>query len=189
MRLRILTTAALLAGSGAGVLDAQAAAPAQANPTAAPAARPADVESIDAIMAAVYDVISGPAGQARDWDRFRSLFVPGARLMPTGRRQDGTGVLRVWSPEEYVTAAGAGLERNGFYERELGRKMERYGNIVHLMSAYDSKRTPEDAAPFARGINSFQLWFDGKRWWVVSIYWEAETPANPIPPEYLAGRP
>jgi len=150
-----------------------------------PAARPADVESIDAIMRAVYDVISGPAGQARDWNRFRSLLAPGARLIPTGKRADGAGVLRVWTAEEYIANAGVQLERSGFFEREIGRKMERYGNVVHLMSAYDSKRALSDPAPFARGVNSFQLFFDGTRWWVVTIYWEAETPGNPIPPALL----
>ncbi len=160
---------------------AQPAAPAVAQP----AARPADVESIDGIMRAIYDVISGPAGQKRDWDRFRSLMAPGARLIPTGRRADGTGGMRVWTAEEYIQAAGPSLETNGFFEREIGRKLERYGNVVHLMSAYDSKRTLNDPAPFARGVNSFQLFFDGKRWWVVTIFWEQETPANPIPAALL----
>lgn len=164
----------------------QAATPTATRPT--PAARPADVESIDAIMRAVYDVISGPAGQPRDWDRFRSLMAPGARLIPTGKQPDGRGILRVWSPEEYIATAGPQLERSGFFERELGRKLERYGNVVHLMSAYDSKRALSDAAPFARGVNSFQLFFDGTRWWVVTIYWEAETPGNPIPAALLAPR-
>lgn len=151
----------------------------------APAARPADVESIDAIMRAIYDVISGPAGQPRDWNRFRSLLAPGARLIPTGKGPDGKGSLRVWTPEEYIAAAGPNLERDGFFEREIGRKLERYGNVVHLMSAYDSKRTLSDPAPFARGVNSFQLFYDGTRWYVVTIYWEAETPGNPIPAALL----
>lgn len=150
-----------------------------------PAARPADVNSIDAIVAAVYDAISGPAGQKRDWDRFRSLFAPGARLIPTGRDQSGSPRMRVWTPEEYVQQAGANLERDGFFEREIGRVTERFGNVVHLMSAYDSKRKLEDPAPFARGVNSFQLWWDGTRWWVVSIFWQGETPNNPIPAKYL----
>ncbi len=146
-----------------------------------PPARPEDVESIDAIMKAIYDVISGPAGQKRDWDRFRSLMAPGARLIPTGRRADGSGGMRVWTADEYVQQAGASLERDGFFEREIGRKLERYGNVVHLMSAYDSRRKADDEKPFTRGVNSFQLWFDGKRWWVVTIFWEAESAANPIP--------
>jgi len=176
-------------GTGARTTVAQQApapaAPPAAPPAAQPAARPEDVESIDAIMRAIYDVISGPAGQKRDWDRFRSLMAPGARLIPTGRRADGTGGMRVWTAEEYIQAAGPQLETSGFFEREIGRKLERYGNVVHLMSAYDSKRTLSDSAPFARGVNSFQLFFDGKRWWVVTIFWEQETPANPIPASLL----
>jgi len=180
---------ALLLGisTAPSLVAAQTPAPAVATPVARPAADPKDVESIDAIMAAVYASISGPAGQPRQWDRFRSLMAPGARLVPTGRTATGEGRLRNWSVEEYIAAAGPGLESGGFFERELGRKMERYGNVVHLMSAYDSKRTLADAQPFARGVNSFQLWFDGSRWYVVSIFWEAETAANPIPAELLSG--
>jgi hypothetical protein len=154
----------------------------------APAARPGDVESIDAIMHAIYDVISGPAGQPRDWNRLRSLLAPGARLIPTGKGPDGKGVLRAWNVEEYIANSGPGLERMGFFEREIGRKLERYGNVVHLMSAYDSRRALSDPAPFARGVNSFQLFFDGTRWYVVTIYWEAETPGNPIPASLLNGK-
>lgn len=185
----MLRTFALLALVAAAPLTAQTpATPAPTAPAApAPVADPKDVESIDAIMAAVYDVISGPAGQRRNWDRFRSLMAPNARLVPTGRGAEGQGVLRNWSVEEYITRGGPSLERDGFYERELGRKMERYGNVVHLMSAYDSRRTPTDAQPFQRGVNSFQLWFSGTRWYVVSIFWEPETAANPIPAELLSG--
>lgn len=155
-------------------------------PTASqPAARPADVESVDAILRALYESISGPKDQERDWPRFRSLLVPGARLMPTGRTAQGEGRIRIWNAEEYIAAAGPGLMRNGFFEREIGRTMERYGNIVHVMSAYDSKYLPSDPQPFARGINSIQLWNDGTRWWVVSIFWEAETQTNPIPATML----
>jgi len=154
-------------------------------PSATPAADPADVASVDAIISALYEVISGPAGQRRNWDRFRSLLIPEARLIPTGRTATGEGRMRIFTTEQYIEIAGAGLERDGFFEREIGRTMERYGNIVHLMSAYDSKRTAEDPTPFARGINSIQLWFDGARWWVVTVFWEAESPANPIPAEYL----
>lgn len=164
---------------------ASAAMPVPVAPTAIPVARPGDVESIDAIMFAVYDVISGPAGKLRDWDRFRSLFVPDAHLVPSGKRPDGSGTIRTLTVDDYVRNIGPQLERGGFFERELGRKLERFGNVVHLMSAYDSKRTLADSAPFARGVNSFQLWNDGTRWYVVTIYWEAETPENRIPAEWI----
>jgi hypothetical protein len=156
-----------------------------AQETQAPAARPQDVASIDAIMAAVYDVISGPKGQKRDWDRFYSLFAPGARLIPTGRTPEGGVRLRALTPQEYATANGPSLEQNGFFEREIFRVAESYGNIAHAFSTYESRRAAEDPAPFARGINSFQLLNDGSRWWIVTIYWQGERPDNPIPARYL----
>lgn len=151
----------------------------------APEGKPEDVGSIDAIMKAVYDVISGPAGQKRDWNRFQSLFRPGARLIPSGVTPQGEHRITVLTPEEYAQRSGPMLESRGFFEREIGRTMERYGNIVQLFSAYESRAKAEDPEPFARGINSFQLWFDGNRWWVVTIFWQGETPDTPIPARYL----
>ncbi|HSG06757.1 MAG TPA: hypothetical protein VLA36_00265 [Longimicrobiales bacterium] len=146
---------------------------------------PADVSSIDGIVAAVYDVISGPAGEARDWDRWRSLFMDGARLIPVGRAQDGSVRHRVITPDEYAAGSGPVLERDGFFEREIGRVQESFGQVAHLFSAYESRRSPLDEEPFARGINSFQLFNDGTRWWVVSIMWDSERPGNPIPDRYI----
>jgi hypothetical protein len=154
-----------------------------------PAARAADVASADAILAALYDVISGPKGQARDWTRFRSLLAPNARLMPTRPRSGGGTELIVWSADDYIRTAGPGLEANGFFEREIHRVTEQFGDIVHVFSTYDSRRTANPTeAPFARGINSIQLLRDGERWWVVSIYWQAERPDAPIPAKYLPAR-
>lgn len=162
------------------------AAPAAAQDTPdTPTARPQDVESIDAIIAALYDVISGPAGQKRDWQRFHSLFIPGARLIPTGMSQQGEVRHRVMTPADYASTSGPVLEERGFFEREIGRTTERFGNIAHVFSAYDSKNTMQDPEPFARGINSIQLLHDGTRWWVVSIFWDSERPANPIPESYI----
>lgn len=151
-------------------------------------ANPADVKSMDAILAALYDVISGPAGKKRDWDRFRSLFVPGARLIPAVTRPDKSVEARVLDPEGYVTRAAPFLEKEGFYEREISRKVESFGHIAHVFSTYDSRHTAEDKTPFARGINSIQLMEDGKRWWIVTIYWDSERPDNPLPPQYLPSK-
>lgn len=163
---------------------AQGAQPAAA-PSAIPAADPKDVASPDAILAALYDVISGPAGQKRNWDRFRSLFIPGARLIPTGRTPDGKGRVRTMTPDEYAAASGPGLERSGFFEREIGRTTDSFGSVTHVFSAYDSKRLPTDEKPFARGIHSIQLFHDGARWYVVTVFWDSEREANPIPAKYL----
>ena len=141
---------------------------------------------MDAIVAALYDVISGPAGQKRNWDRFRSLFVPGARLIPTGRRQTGEVLSRVRTPEEYIQGSSPLLEQNGFFEKEISRRTEKFGNIAHLFSTYESRHKADDAKPFARGINSIQLMNDGKRWWVVTVFWDSERPDNPLPARYLS---
>lgn len=152
---------------------------------ATPAANPADVASIDSIIAAVYDVISGPAGKKRDWDRMRSLFVPGARLIPTGARPTGGYCSRVLTVDEYIERAGGFFDKEGFYERELARQTEQFGQIAHAFSTYDSKHAPEDAKPFQRGINSIQLMNDGKRWWIVTIFWQGEDEKSPLPEKYL----
>jgi hypothetical protein len=146
-----------------------------------------DVESIDAIIAALYDVISGPAGQARDWDRMRSLFLPEARLIPSGTAPDGSTRYLAWSVEDYISNAGGQLEANGFFETESHRVEERFGNIAHVFSTYDSYRTADEKArePFMRGINSIQLLYDGERWWVLQVFWQAESSETPIPERYL----
>ena len=167
-------------GIAAGKPEVQLVSPVDSIP-----ADPKDVSSIDAIIAALYDVISGPAGQKRNWDRMRTLFIPEARMMPTGKRPDGSYARRVLSVEDYINSSGPQLEKNGFFEREIGRKTDQFGNIVQVFSTYDSKRALADEKPFMRGINSIQLWNDGKRWWIVNIFWQSETPDTPIPEKYL----
>ena len=158
-------------------------------PVATPAADPKDVATMDAIVAALYDVISGPAGQKRNWDRFRSLFVPGARLIPTGRRQTGEILSRVRTPEEYIQGSAPLLEQNGFFEKEVSRRVEKFGNIAHIFSTYEARNKADEEKPFMRGINSIQLMNDGKRWWIVTVFWQAEDANNPLPAEYLRSRP
>ncbi len=147
--------------------------------------RPGDVASKQGNIDALYGAISGPAGETRDWDRLRPLFIPGARLIPAIYRQDSTPRLRELSIDEYIKLAGPGLEKNGFYETEVARQVEQYGGVVHVFSTYESRFKPEDPKPFQRGINSIQLFNDGKRWWIVNILWEGERPSNPIPEKYL----
>ena len=160
-----------------------AAAPARAQtPPIQPAPQAADVASEDAIIAALYDVISGPAGQKRNWDRFRSRFIADARLI-VSRAQSGQPP-RVLTVEAYIAGSGP-LEERGFFERELAHTSETFGRVTHRFSTYDSRRTADDPKPFARGINSIQLYNDGQRWWVVTIYWDSERPDNTIPGKYL----
>ncbi len=147
-----------------------------------PAADPADVESLDALVAALYDVISGEAGEPRDWARMHSLFIPGARLIPSGPDPEGEFGYVVWTLDEWIEQAEGWFAENPFYEKEIGRATQEWGSLVHMFSAYDSRTSP-DAEPFARGINSIQAMRDGERWWIVTIYWTAERPDLPIPGE------
>jgi hypothetical protein len=151
-------------------------------------ANPNDVESIDAIINAAYDGISGSAGKKRDWDRERSLFVPGARLIPTALeagRDDVDLAPQFLDVEGYIARAEAFFEKNGFYEREIARSVEQFGQIAHVWSTYESRHKEDDREPFMRGINSFQLFHDGQRWWIVNIYWQHENARTPIPEKYL----
>src|SRR5579864_5628518 len=147
-----------------------------------------DVESIDAIIAASYDVISGPRGKKRDWDRERSLFYPGARLIPTatvpGQTNVGLAPL-VLDVEGYIARVEPIFDKEGFYETEVARRTEEFGRIAQVWSTYESRHDPSEVEPFMRGINSFQLFDDGKRWWILSVYWQHESLRHPLPEKYL----
>jgi hypothetical protein len=156
-----------------------------ATPPVSPPANSADVKTIDAIIAAVYDVISGPADKKRDWDRMRSLFIPGARLIPTGPRQPAGYGSRVLSVEEYIARAEPRMNSEGFFEKEAARRTELFGQIAHVFSTYESRHSRDDTKPFQRGINSIQLMNDGTRWWIVTIFWQGEDAKNQLPEKYL----
>ncbi len=147
--------------------------------------RPEDVSSPEALVKAVYETISGPAGRKRDWDRFRSLFADGARLVPTGFRPAGDFGPLVYDPDGYARRAEPIFATTPFYEKEVARRVEKFGHIAHVFSTYEARHDPADPQPFLRGINSFQLVFDGTRWWVVTVFWEAESDAVRIPADYL----
>lgn len=149
-------------------------------------ANPADVESIDAIVTAAYDGISGPAGKKRDWDRERSLYYPGARLIPVAKggsppsaagassaaREDVDLAPQILDIEGFIARVEPFFKENGFYEKEIARRTEQFGNIANVWSIYESRHNENDPEPFMRGINSIQLFNDGKRWWIVNIYWQ-----------------
>ena len=186
MRLSLLTTSLVVAAclGGAGAASAQDTAAARAAEPAA--ANPADVTTIDSLVTVLYAVISGPVGAPRQWDRMRTLFHPEARLIPTGCDTAGTCRARVMTVAGYIERADSLLRAIGFREVEIARRTVRYGNVAHAFSTYESYRFDE-TAPFTRGINSIQLLWDGKRWWVMNVFWDSERPGNPIPAEYETG--
>jgi len=135
-----------------------------------PVTDPADVSSIDAIIHAMYEVISGPAGQAREWERFRSLYYPGARLVPIVSLEDHAAQARVLSPEEYIRRVEPIFAKEDFWERETRRECQTFGRMAHVLSFYESLRDP-GGPPFESGVNSVQLVNDGSRWWILSVVW------------------
>ena len=147
------------------------------------AANPKDVQSLDAIVAAIYDVISGPPG-ARDWNRFSSLFAKDARLIAVRAPKEGKPVLVTMTPSGYAERAGSYFLEHGFFEHELSRKTDSYGAMTHIYTTYESRET-KDGKSIDRGINSMEFFYDGERWWCVEIYWDSERPGNPIPEKYL----
>jgi len=189
----LLATAALSQSSAqsstqadsASATKGQASASASETPDLAsqvPAPKAEDVKSMDALLHAIYDVISGPAGD-RDWNRFRSLFVPQARFTKAAKEPDGSTAVRLLSVDDFVTVAGNAFRKEPFYESAIANRAQTYGNIAQVFSSYESRHAP-GAKPFQRGINSIQMFNDGKRWWVLSILWDEERPDNPLPKNF-----
>ena len=147
---------------------------------------PADVASIDAIITAAYDVISGPAGKKRDWDRERSLYYRGARLIPTAKPGANDGLApQILDVEGFIARVEPYFAEHGFFEKEIARRTEQFGHIAQVWSTYESRHDADDPEPFSRGINTIQLFYDGNRWWIVNIFWQQESVEDAIPEKYL----
>jgi hypothetical protein len=149
-------------------------------------ANPPDVASIDAIITAAYDSISGPAGEKRNWERERSLYYPGARLIPTAKAGENEDLApQILDVDGFIGRVESFFAEHGFYEKEIARRTEQFGHIAHVWSTYESRHNADDPEPFMRGINSIQLFHDGNRWWIVTIYWQQESSVDPISAKYL----
>jgi hypothetical protein len=148
-----------------------------------PKPRPEDVVSPDAIIKAMYDTISGPAGK-RNWHRLRSLYLEGARLIPIGKRVHKDGELQVMSVDEWIEDVKDFFAENEFYETEIVRHFHHFGNIIQAFSTYEA-RDEMEGKPIARGINCFQLLHHEGRWWIVTVMWDNESKDNPVPEEFL----
>lgn len=165
---------------------AQSDAAPQARPSLAVQSAPAkadDLSTPESTVAAVYDAISGPAGE-RNWARLRNICLPEVHFIVTGVDKEGKAFHRVLTIDDYQQRATPMMMKEGFYERGIASRTVHYGHIAHVFTTYESRHEP-DAKPFARGINSMQLLSDGKRWYIVNILWDSETPDQPIPQEFL----
>lgn len=144
-------------------------------------ARPDDVTTIEGIVKASYEVISGAPGVPRDWARDRTLFDPNSHSV--GIEVDpktGAVTAKSVTEQEYADEADAGMVKAGFTERELNHVIHRYGNVATVLSSYETRTA---ASPnVSHGMNIFQLYFDGSRWWILSMVWDEQRPGNPQPP-------
>ncbi|MFV0541609.1 MAG: hypothetical protein ACK5MZ_10325 [Aestuariibaculum sp.] len=144
----------------------------------------AHVLTIDSTIKSLYTVISGEKGVERDWDLFKFLFHPGAKLIASGKNIDGEVQVAYMSPDEYIKNSGKWMFENGFFENEIHRTVETFGTMSQVFSTYEAFNSEEDEKPLIRGINSFQLFNDGERWWIINIFWAKETRKHKIPNKY-----
>ncbi|MGD0215220.1 MAG: hypothetical protein ABSB87_18495 [Terriglobales bacterium] len=151
-----------------------------------------DVDTVEHLVAALYDVISGPASKPRDWDRFRSLFLPDGRLgvirpdAPAIADQPARKSDAIFlTPDMYVERDDPYFKTQGFFERSIANRVEEFGNLVHVWSTYESRHAADDSKPFTRGINSLQIIHAQGRYWVASIMWDDERPGLTLPEKYL----
>ena len=145
----------------------------------------ANVLTIDSTIKSLYTVISGEKEVERDWDLFKFLFRKDAKLIASGKNKEGEVQVQYMKPGDYIKNSGKWLVDNGFFEKEINRVTDRFGNMAHVFSTYESFFSEDDEKPFMRGINSIQLFYDGKRWWILNVYWQQESKKHPIPETYL----
>lgn len=145
-------------------------------------AEPKDVSTIDGIVKAFYETISGPKGQPRQWSRDKTIYMPDVRFVSMSE-QDGKVRAGVMNHHQYVNGTNESFVKNGFHEREINRVVRRFGNIAHVFSTYEYHN--DDKTDKGRGVNSIELYWDGTRWWISAASWDEERPNNPIPREFL----
>ena len=151
-----------------------------------PKARPQDVASVPGIIKASYDAISVPPGKTLNLDRFRSLFLPNARLVSVSLK-NGEPQVHLMTLKEFSEMVIGSVGKGGHVEHEFTEQVQEYGNIANVWSAYESRATPNDPHVI-RGINSIQLFNDGKRWWISGAQWQHERADMPIPAKYLSAQ-
>ncbi len=138
-----------------------------------------DVSSESAIINALYEVISGESGEARDWDRFKNLFVKDGLLIPTTKSTTGVFGYRTMTPDDYITMFSTRI-KTGFFEKELKHELVSYGTIAHVFSTYETRES-KNGPITNRGVNSIQLFFDQNRYYIVNVLWCAESMGFKLP--------
>lgn len=140
-----------------------------------------DLEAIGAVVDEMYAMISGPMGP-RDWSRQANCFHPEARQIRTWVELDGRPAMKMMTLDDYARDTAPYFAEHDFHEIEIGRRIDLFGNIAHVWSAYEARRSLDDAEPERRGINSIQLFRDPERGWrIVSMIWDNEREGVALP--------
>ena len=141
-----------------------------------------NLTTVNELIQTLYSTISGPLGKDRDWETFRTLFANEARMYIAVPNKDSGTVLRVLTPEQYIERNKTRLADMGFSETEIHRTTESYGAITHVFSTYESHFTnPNNEEETVKGINSIQLFYDGTRYYILTICWDADSKNIPVP--------
>jgi hypothetical protein len=141
------------------------------------------VATIEGIVHAYYDVINGPPGTPRQWRRDSALYTPEATFVAMDVR-DGKPVAKTMTPEQFRRSVNDDFVKNGFFETEIGHRIERFGNVAQVRSVYETRRTME-APLLGRGVNYLLLYWDGTRWWITGAVWDDERPGNKLPKSWV----
>jgi len=139
-------------------------------------------KSIDTITSVLLEIVSGKAGEKRDWSRFENLFKPYA-ILTTVSLKGKQYMAKNYSVKEFIDIANMNSLKTDFTESEFSEKIVVFGNIAHVFQVYVSNTGA--SGQNIRGVNSYQLVFDQERWWIVSVTWQVETEKFRIPPELL----
>jgi len=139
-----------------------------------------DVSTINGIMKATYETVSGEAGAKRQWERDLSLHDPNA--IYSFRFHDSEGKLQqtTMSINDFHKESFSMVMKTAFYENEINREVRVFGNIAHVWSTYET-RLEKNGPVMRRGINSVQLYYEEGRWWILSWTFDKERADRKIP--------
>ncbi len=143
------------------------------------------VLTLDSTINNFYDVISADKETERNWKQFKFLFKPNAKLIPSGEDKQGNYRLHYMTPDDYIKSSEPWFNKNGYFENEIHRKTNIFGNMAMVISTYQAFNSKTDTKPFIRGIKNMQLLYDGERWWIVNVFWAQENEDFPISKQYL----
>ena len=130
-----------------------------------------DVSTLDGILKAYYDVVTVKKGEKVSYERDSLLHVAGVRVAAIGQDQNGKTLLQYTSLKQFHKESDPYIEKNGFIETEINRKVENVHNLWHVWSTYES-RNVAGGPVIERGTNSIELYFDGKRFWILGWFYD-----------------